>query len=55
MTDAAAAPVKDVKPEEEPSEEDSDVEEVKQEDLDAELMEAAKANEIELVVATIDK
>jgi hypothetical protein len=29
MTDAAAAPVKDVKPEEEPSEEDSDVEEFK--------------------------
>jgi|TARA_B110001450_G_scaffold241748_1_gene251456 hypothetical protein len=47
MTDAAPAdPAKPVAIEE-PSEDDSDVEEVKQEDLDAELIDAAKANDLE--------
>jgi len=47
MTDAAPADPNKGAAIEEPSEEDSDVEEVKQEDLDAELMEAAKDNDLE--------
>jgi len=48
MTDAAPAdPAKAAAAVEEPSEDDSDVEEVLQEDLDAELIEAAKANDLE--------
>ena len=54
MTDAAPADPNKAAVDE-PSEEDSEVEEVKQEDLDAELMEAAKANDLEGVIVALDK
>jgi hypothetical protein len=55
MTDAAPADPKAAEAVEDNSEEDSDEEPIKQEDLDAELMEAAKSNDIDAVVVALDK
>ena len=54
MTEAAPAVVK-AEAVDNSEEEDSDEEPIKQEDLDDELMEAAKSNDIDAVVVALDK
>jgi len=55
MTDAAPADPNKAAAVEEPSDDDESVEQVLQEDLDAELIDAAKANDLEGVVVALDK